>query len=164
MHDTAAIKTEPLMPADNSSQTKVDIAVIKRDIETIRSTFQQSESAISRLEQVAVDISKNASLHEQKLNSQDRLISDIERVLESQRQENNAEIQSLNSKINTVNNELSNKINQTERTILHEIQQLKFDLSKKITEIDMYRYMVMGGIAVVVFFLSKAVDVVKLFN
>jgi chromosome segregation ATPase len=164
MQDMVAIKAEPIMPTDSRSQNQVDIAVIKRDIENIRSTFQQSESAIGRLERVASDISRNASVHEQKINSQDRWISDVERVLESQRQENNSEIQALNARINTVNNELSSKINQTERAILTEIQQMKFDLSKKIAEIDMYRYMVMGGIAVVIFFLSKAIDVVKIFN
>lgn len=164
MLDTAVNKTESEMAEDCSYQNKLDIALIKRDIEVIRDTFQQSESAICRLEQVAVDISRNASLHEQKINSQDRLICDIERVLETQRQDNNDELEKLNNKINTVNVDLTNKINQTERTILNEIHQMKGDLSKKISEIDMYRYMIMGAIAFGVFLLSKAIDIAKLFN
>lgn len=163
MHDTAS-KLDPNMADDRGYNSKLEIALIKRDIEVIRDTFQQSESAIARLEQVAVDISRNASLHEQKINSQDKLISDIERVLEAQRQDNTEDIQKLNNKINTVNVELTNQINQTERTILKEIHDMKGDLSKKISEIDMYRYMMMGAIALGVFILTKAIDIAKIFH
>lgn len=164
MQDMAASKTDSLMADDRGYNSRLEIALIKKDIDTIRETYQQSESAICRLEQVAIDISKNASLHEQKINSQDKLISDIERVLETQRQDNSQEMEKLNNKINTVNVDLTNKINQTERTILNEIHELRGDLSKKITDIDMYRYMLMGAIALGVFLLTKAIDIAKLFH
>ena len=167
MLNTEASNSEPL-PVSVSEEccykNKLDIALLKKDVDTIKTTFQQSESAISRLEQVAVDISRNASLHEQKINSQDRLIADIERVLETQKQDNNDEIQKLNNKINTVNIDLTNKINQSQQTILTELHDLKADLTNKISEIDMYRYMVMGAIALGVFLISKAIDISKLFH
>lgn len=150
--------------SENPFQNKIDIAVIKRDIETIRKSYEQSSQSISRLEQVVLDISKNSITHEQRLISQEKLIAEVDTGFERQRQENVCEIQKLHNKVNAINAELTNKIAQTERTILGEMQQLKNDLSKKITEIDMYRYMVMGGIAVIVFLLSKAVDVAKIFS
>lgn len=167
MLNTEVSNSEPL-PVSISEEccykNKLDIALLKKDVDTIRDTFQQSESSICRLEQVAIDISKNASLHEQKINSQDKLISEIERVLETQKQDNNEEIQKLNNKVNTVNIELSNKINQTERTILSEIHELKEDLSKKISDINMYRYMIVGAIALGAFIISKSLDIFKIFH
>ena len=145
-------------------KNKLEIALLKKDVDIIKTTFHQSESTISRLEQVAIDISRNASLHEQKINSQDRLIADVERVLETQRQDSNDEMQKLNNKINTVNVDLTNKINQSQQTILTELHDLKTDLTNKISEIDMYRYMIMGAIAFGVFLLSKAIDIAKFFH
>jgi len=167
MLNTEASNSEPLSVSvtdECAYKNKLEIALLKKDIDNIKTTFQQSESSISRLEQVAIDISRNASLHEQKINSQDRLISDIERVLETQRQDSNDEMQKLNNKINTVNVDLTNKINQSQQTILTEIHGLKTDLTNKISEIDMYRYMVMGAIGLGVFLLSKAIDIAKIFH
>lgn len=164
MLDTEANKAEPHMTQDCCYQNKLDIALVKQDLKNIRDTFEQSEEVITRLEQVSNDISRNASLHEQKINTQDKLITDIEKVLDTHRQESANELQKMNNRINTVNTELSDKINKTERTILIEIHQMNDDLTKKITEINMYRYMVVGAIALGAFIISKAIDISKLFH
>lgn len=145
-------------------KNKLEIALLKRDIETMRDTFHQADASINKLEKIANNISKETLLQQQHLNTQDKLLADIEKVLESQRKENNDDIEKLNTKINNVNIELTTKINQTENAIVNELHKIKSDLTEKISEIDMYRYMVMGAIAFGVFLLTKAVDVVKLFN
>jgi cellobiose-specific phosphotransferase system component IIB len=66
--------------------------------------------------------------------------------------------------------ELTTKIEQVEVSILSEIQHLKNELvnintnlNKKIGEIDMFRYMIMGGIALFVFILSNLLGIAKFF-
>lgn len=162
MQDTAVNSTEQKVSVSSDYQNKLDIALIKKDIENIQEASQQSEVSICKLEKVTIELSKNFSLQEQRLETQEQLVRNVERAFEVQRADHNANIQELNEKITKTNVDLTSRINQTEHTILNEIHGLKDDLAKRITDIDMYRYMVMGAIALAVFLVSNAVNLPKL--
>jgi hypothetical protein len=80
----------------------------------------------------------------------------------------------LHSRITTVNRDLSEKIEDTERTILQELHVIRKEIkdshtredasfSKRLAQIEMWKYMIMGGIVVITWVLAKS-DISKFFK
>lgn len=154
------------MPEDHDSSDynqKIEIELLKRDVSSITKLLEKFDLTIEKLQQVASDISRITYLQEQKMQVQEKINAEVEKVLESQAKEHSVDVKDLNNKINTVNNDLTTKINHTENAILDELQNVKEDLSKKIGVIEAWRYMVMGGIALATWFVAQALDLAKLF-
>jgi len=112
------------------------------------------------------------SLQEQRLLTQEDTTKDIQSRLEMRRLEHNAEIKELHSRITTVNRELTEKIEDTEKTILEELRSIRDEmkkgrknsdndnysensLSSRISKIENWQYMVIGAIIVITWILAK---------
>lgn len=143
--------------ADNKSEysNKLEIELVKRDVVAIGRLCERIDSNVEEMKKVTADISRIISLQDQKIKMQDEKSNDIERTITQQRNEHDRDIGDLNNRINTVNRDLTNKIEQTESVILSEIKTLKKELTDSIGQINTWRYMVMGGIALAVFFVSN---------
>ena len=101
----------------------------------------------------------------------------MQSVLEMRRIEHNNDIKELHSRITTVNRELSDKIEETEKAILHELQEIRKEikdshtkenvedksLMKRLEQIEAWKYMLMGSIAVITWVLAKA-DLAAIFK
>lgn len=153
-----------LNPEISPVQNKVEIELLKRDVGMIHKLCEKFDVAIDKIQQVASDISRIVSVHEQRLYSQEKINVEVESTLEKHSKDNSADHRILNEKIASVNDLLNHKIEQTEVKILNEIATLKTDLSKQITEIDKWRYTVVGAVMLVAFILSQIIDLSKLFH
>jgi DNA repair exonuclease SbcCD ATPase subunit len=156
-----------------TNSNRLDIELLKKDVSSINSMHQKMEDAVDRLENAANDITRG--LYEQKEHSrhQDRINKEIEdqlekHIIESQERskELNKKIECVDEKIEKVNQELTSKIEQSQSAIVkemlasreelrQEISKINDNFSKKIGEIDTWRYMVMGAIAFIVFFVGN---------
>lgn len=130
----------------------LEVELIKKDISQISKLVDKFDVTIDKLQQVAVDITKIVSLQEQKIQQQDRINSDVD-----------DEAKDVRRKVDDIEKNLSTKLTESETKILKELQNVKSDLDKKITALEAWRYMVMGIISVVVFVVSQAVGLAKLF-
>ena len=143
--------------ADSKSEysNKLEIELVKRDVSVISRLCERIDSNVDDMKKVASDLSRIVSLQEQKLQMQEQTNREVESALAQQRSEHDKDVNELSNKINTVNRDLTNKIEQTESVILSEIKTLKKELTDSIGEINTWRYMIMGGIALAVFLVSN---------
>lgn len=148
------------MPPDNLD---LEVELIKKDIVQITKLVDKFDTTIDKLQQIASDITKVVSLQEQKIQLQDRINIEVDNLLERQQKEQVAESKELRRTVDEVEKRLAEKLNKSEESILKEIQAVKEELNKKINSLEAWRYMVMGIISVVVFLVSQATGLAKLF-
>lgn len=165
-----------------TDQTKLDIELMKKDVESISKICEKMDTTIDKMQQVAMDISRIVSLQEQKHEMQDKTNISIKRDIDIGKEDVKQEMSDINKKIEQVEDNLAEKIEKvsherkigysklsekfetTETKILEEISQLKESLNKKIYEIDIWRYTVMGGMILASFLFTKFIDLTKLFR
>ena len=138
---------------DNEYKQKMELELLKKDISQLNKFMEDFNKSIDKLEDATDKIDKIVYIQEQKFHNQERFNKDIEHSLEEHRKEHNKDIA-----------ELHNRITNFENKLLIEIQNIKEDLSSKISEINKWRYMLMGAVAICSFLFAKLLDVMKLFR
>ena len=156
--------------AESNVSQKIEIELLKKDVNMITKLCEKFDVTIDKMQQVASDISKIVSIQEQRLTNQEKINEEVDYILEKQKKEQDKQKDELNEKIKNVYVEMSNKIEKTEETILSEIKHLRENLQnmndgldKRVGQIEMWRYMIMGIIAFGVFLLSQIFNIIKLF-
>lgn len=151
---------------------RVDIELLKKDVTTMSALLEKFDTTIDKMQEIASNLSRMVSLQEQRLENQERVTAEVQSILEMRRVENNNNIRDIYNRINTVNTDLTNKIEDTEKTILAELQKLRDDIHKKneglgsrLGQIEMWKY----GVAAIITFLlflvaNNAINITKLFN
>lgn len=152
------------MPADQ----RVDIELLKKDVSIITTLCEKFDTTIDKMQEIASNLSRMVSLQEQKIENQEKVTKEVQSVLEMRRIEHNNDIKELHSRITTVNRELSDKIEESENKILKELQCLKNELIKekktlggRLSEIEAWKYTMVGGLMVITWIFAK-VDIIKI--
>ena len=156
----------------SDSEIKVDIELLKKDVVTMSALLEKFDTTIDKMQEIASNLSRMVSLQEQRLENQEKVTAEVQSVLEMRRLEHNNNIKEVYNRINTVNKELTDKIEDTERTILTELHKLREDISKKnegignrLGQIEMWKYGVVAVISLVMFLVGKnAINISKLFG
>lgn len=149
---------------------QIDIELLKKDVNILTSLCEKLEISIDKMQEIASNLSRMVSLQQQRLEIQEKTTKEIESVLEMRRVEHNNDIKELHSRITTVNRELTEKIDKTENKILSEIKALREELSKdensisrRLFDIESWKWMVMGGLFVLGWIASKIIPHIQLF-
>ena len=148
---------------------RLEIELLKKDVVTMSSLLTKFDTALDKMQDIASNLSKMVSLQEQRIEAQETSTKELQSILEMRRIENNQEIKELHSRITTVNRELTEKISDTEKTILAEIQALRTEIKgenkgigARLSQIELWKYGVGMVIVVVAFLVAKAIDIAKL--
>lgn len=165
-----------------TDQDKLEIELMKKDVNSLAKICEKMDGTIDRMQQVTIDISRIVSLQEQKHAMHDRTNAELERKIDSGQdnaKNENVDVykrieqveSNLSEKIEKVSNErkigynkLTDKMHASESRILDEISMLKENVAKRIYEIDMWRYTIMGAIVLGSFLITKFMDLAKLFR
>jgi cysteinyl-tRNA synthetase len=156
----------------SEQEIKVDIELLKKDVVTMSALLEKFDTTIDKMQEIASSLSRMVSLQEQRLENQEKTTAEMQSVLEMRRIETNNNIKDIYNRINTVNKELTDKIEDTEKTILAELQKLRQEIQKEDTgisrrlgQIEMWKY----GVAAIITFLlfliaNNAINIDKLFE
>jgi len=132
--------------ADNVTQLKVDVEVLKTQVTTLTSLCTKMDTVIEKL-----------------VDQQEKYTAQIYKDMENRRIEKNAEIKEIHDRIDTV----IDKVQITELRIMDEIKQLRAELSKrqekdsgKLDNISNRNWMIVGGIIAAAFIVSRVVEVI----
>lgn len=143
---------------------RVDIELLKKDVTTMSALLEKFDTTIDKMQEIASNLSRMVSLQEQRLENQERVTAEVQSILEMRRLEHNNNIKEVYNRINTVNKELTDKIEDTERTILAELQNLRDDIHKKnegigsrLGQIEMWKYG-LGIVILVLVWLAGQID------
>lgn len=115
----------------SESEIKVDIELLKKDVVTMSALLEKFDTTIDKMQEIASSLSRMVSLQEQRLENQEKVTAEVQSVLEMRRVEHNNNIKEVYNRINTVNKELTDKIEDTEKSILAELKNIRDDLHKK---------------------------------
>jgi hypothetical protein len=156
----------------SEQEIKVDIELLKKDVVTMSALLEKFDTTIDKMQEIASSLSRMVSLQEQRLENQEKTTAEMQSVLEMRRIETNNNIKDIYNRINTVNKDLTDKIENTEKTILAELQKLRQEIQKEDTgisrrlgQIEIWKY---GAAAIITFLMfliaNNAINISKLFD
>ena len=125
--------------ADNGiTDLKVELSGIKKDIEQVNNLNGRLDTAIEKLTDVSTSIKQMLAVHEEKIARQEQ----IDEVIFEKLKERAGEI-------DTVHRELSKEIQHLEKRLLVEIKTIKLDFGGRVSMLEKYRWIIMGGAIVI---------------
>ena len=156
----------------SEQEIKVDIELLKKDVVTMSALLEKFDTTIDKMQEIASSLSRMVSLQEQRLENQEKTTAEMQSVLEMRRIETNNNIKDIYNRINTVNKELTDKIEDSEKSILAELQKLRQEIQKEDTgisrrlgQIEIWKY---GAAAIITFLMfliaNNAINIGKLFE
>ena len=130
--------------ADNgTTDLKVQIEGVKKDVENVSNLNIRLDTAIQRLTDVSTSIKSMLAVHEEKISRQEQIDEIIFGKLKDRENE-----------IDKVHRELTKEIQSTEKRLLIEMKQIKLDLGARVGIIERYKWLIMGGALVIGWILS----------
>lgn len=158
------------MPPVTATNNKLEIELLKKDVEVITNLFNKFDVTIDKLQEIASTLSKMVSIQEQRIEFQESVTKEIQNTLELRRMEHNTDIKELHTRISAVNSELTGKIEESERAILAELKKLREEISgektsllDRLAAVEGWKWMLTGVFAVVVWLVSQ-VDITQFFS
>ena len=131
------------MAENGTTDLKVQIAGLKKDVENVNNLNSSLDTAIEKLTDVSTSIKSMLAVHEEKISRQEQ----IDDVIFSKLKDRQSEIEN-------VHRELSAEIQQSEKRLLIEIKQLKLDIGGRIGILERYKWIILGASIVVGWILS----------
>ena len=125
------------------TDVNVQITGLKKDIENVTNLNARLDTAIEKLTDVSTSIKQMLAVHEEKISRQEQIDDIIFEKLKERAGE-----------IDTVHRELSKEIQQLERRLLVEIKTIKLDFGGRVSMLEKYRWIIMGGAVVIGWILS----------
>jgi hypothetical protein len=133
-----------MVPEQEIVDMKVDVGILKTQVAALTSLCDKMDKVIEKL-------------MEKQDNNTNNLYDDIN----EKKQETQADIKELHSRITTVDRNLSDKLELTERRIMEEIKSLREDIAehnkvedKQISKILEWKWMAAGGIVTLAWLVS----------
>ena len=129
--------------AENTTDLKVEIKGLKKDIEASNNLNVRLDTAIEKLTDVSTSIKSMLAVHEEKISRQEQ----IDEIIFEKLKERAGEI-------DTVHRELSKEIQHVEKRLLIEMKQIKLDIGSRVGILEKYRWLIMGGAIVIGWFIA----------
>ena len=131
------------MPENGTTDIKVQIAGLKKDIENVNNLNGRLDLAIEKLTDVSTSIKQMLAVHEEKISRQEQ----IDEIIFEKLKERAGEI-------DQVHRDLTKEIQQVEKRLLIEIKQLKVDIGGRVGTLERYKWIILGASIVVGWILS----------
>jgi len=156
---------------DALNDVKIKVRLLEKDIELVNSISEKLGESIEKIQEMSTNLVKMITLHDQK-------------HLQHEKSENELkeDIKELYSRIASVSREIHDRIDQVEHHIASRIDALRTDLlmhktedkkadavpddnfSKRLSDVEQWRWMMIGGIAIAAWFIGEANLIGKFFK
>ena len=132
------------MAENGTTDLKVQIAGLKKDVQNVNNLNERLDTAIQKLTDVSTSIKSMLAVHEEKISRQEQIDDIIFGKLKDRENE-----------IDKVHRDLTKEIQQTEKRLLLEIKQLKVDIGGRVGTLEKYKWLILGGAIVIGWILSS---------
>jgi DNA repair ATPase RecN len=128
----------------DTTEIKVDLESLRKDIENVNTINGRIDTAIDKLTDVSTSIKSMLAVHEEKITRQEKIDEVIFEKLKDRADE-----------ISDVYRELKKDVEMSEKRLLIEIKSLKNDIGARVGVLEKYRWIIIGGAIVIGWILSK---------
>ena len=128
----------------DTTDIKVDIESLRKDIENINTINGRIDTAIDKLTDVSTSIKSMLAVHEEKIARQEKIDEVIFDKLKDRADE-----------ISDVYRELKRDVEMSEKRLLIEIKSLKNDIGARVGVLERYKWLILGGAIVIGWIMSK---------
>ena len=128
----------------DTTDIKVDIESLRKDIENMNTIHNRLDTAIDKLTDVSTSIKSMLAVHEEKIARQEKIDEIIFEKLKDRADE-----------ISDVYRELKKDVEMSEKRLLIEIKSLKNDIGARVGVLERYKWLILGGAIVIGWVLSK---------
>ena len=128
----------------DTTDIKVDIESLKKDIENMNTINGRIDTAIDKLTDVSTSIKSMLAVHEEKIARQEKIDEVIFDKLKDRADE-----------ISDVYRELKRAVEMSEKRLLIEIKSLKNDIGARVGVLERYKWLILGGAIVIGWIMSK---------
>lgn len=148
---------------------ETELALIKQDVVNIFELFSKLEVAITKFGDISNNINKLLAVHEERINSNEKHSSALERTIVSIETNLEQDIKELHSRITTTTREIADDVVESEKRITSAIRELKQELYKerdevnkkskeletRISALEKWKWVVMGASSAIGFLLAR---------
>jgi hypothetical protein len=131
------------MANENGIQAKIDIAKLKKDVESTQGIAKRLDVAIERLTDVSTSIKSMLAVHAEKISRQEQVDEIIFDKLKERA-----------DKIDDIRLELSREIQSIEKRLLIEIKNIRLDIGQRVGVLEKHRWIIIGVIVAIGWILS----------
>ena len=128
----------------DTTDIKVDIESLRKDIENMNTIHNRLDTAIDKLTDVSTSIKSMLAVHEEKIARQEKIDEIIFEKLKDRADE-----------ISDVYRELKKDVEMSEKRLLIEIKSLKNDIGARVGVLERYKWLILGGAIVIGWIMSK---------
>ena len=128
----------------DTTDIKVDIESLRKDIENMNTINGRIDTAIDKLTDVSTSIKSMLAVHAEKIQRQEKIDEVIFDKLKDRADE-----------ISDVYRELKRDVEMSEKRLLIEIKSLKNDIGARVGVLERYKWLILGGAIVIGWIMSK---------
>lgn len=144
------------MTNQNLDKLSEDVSYLLKDMAVVGALVDRLDTTIDRLTDISSNVSNLLAVHETKLSSQEIISKQLSDLVEARRVEADEKIQTLHERISSGEREIKEKIDEQYDDLMLEIKAMRHDqqtqhaaLSERITTMEKWQWLVIGGSAVV---------------
>jgi len=139
---------------------KVDVEILKRDIDRFSGLFDRLDTTIEKLTEVSGGINRMLAVHENRLEQQEELTKHFITLVEERRRENSDKYEIVQNRITQTREEMQQEIKDSIKEVVAKIDKL----SETVNKLEKWKYLVVGGAITIGFLLAKLPMIEKLLH
>ena len=132
------------MSDNQHTDIRVQLESLRKDIENSTSIQSRLDTAIDKLTDVSTSIKSMLAVHEEKIQRQEQVDDIIFDKLKARQDE-----------INHIQKDLTASIELSEKRLLCEIKTIRNDIGDRVSMLEKWKWLILGGSVVVGWILSK---------
>jgi|TARA_R110001606_G_scaffold381218_1_gene542291 hypothetical protein len=132
------------MAENGTTDIKIQLESLRKDIENVNGIQGRLDTAIDKLTDVSTSIKSMLAVHEEKLQRSEQ----IDDVIFSKLKDRQLEIDGIQR-------ELKSNIELSEKRLLCEIKTIRNDIGDRVSLLEKWRWLILGGSIVIGWVLSK---------
>lgn len=144
------------MATINVDKLAEDVSYLRKDMAVVGALVDRLDTTIDKLTDISNSVSNLLAVHETKLSSQEIVSKQLADLVEARRVETEDKLQVLHDRISSGEREIKEKIDDQYDELIKEIKDMRNEsvsqhnsLSERITTMEKWMWVVIGGSAIV---------------
>ncbi len=137
---------------------ETEVEILKKEISDIKQIHLRLDTAINKISDVSNSINRMLAVHEEKLSRQEEEQTELNKAIESRRNDFSEQIQLLHKRISDQSRETMDLMSKQHTEQTEKINTLKSDINDRVGVLEKWRHVLIGGSIVAGFILHKLIN------